>query len=64
MISVQLKLDEVTIRSVMQIFIRYLLEQRLSQYRGVFAGKLISEVDTPHANTTPTRKTTTYFTVS
>ena len=48
----------------MQIFIRCFLEQRRSQYRGVFAGKPISEMDTPHANTTPTRNTTTYFTAS
>ena len=39
----------------MQIFIKHFLEQRPSQHRGVFAGKLISETDTPHANTTPTR---------
>ena len=41
----------------MQIFFRYFLEQRLSQYRGVFAGKLISErtrlTRTRHPRETP-----------
>lgn len=39
----------------MQIFIKHFLEQRPSQYWGVFVRKLISEADTPHANMTPTR---------